>query len=132
MQVMSSQPKRQRKWHYSKALHLSHKEFSVHLSKELRGQLGRRNLEARKGDTVKVMRGDSKVISKQGKITAVMRRKRMVLVEGITRKKMDGKEIQIPVRPSNLMLVAIEEKDSRRLSAKKAENIKGGEHGKSG
>ena len=91
----------------------------MHLSKELRKELGRRSLEARKGDTVKIMRGDSRFLGKQGKITSFKNAKRQVFIEGIIGKKASGVERQIPFRPSNLMLVALEEKDARRLKIKK-------------
>ncbi len=113
--VASSKPKSQRKWYYTKPLHTSQKEFSAHLSKDLRKELGRRSLEVRRGDTVKVLRGGEKVFGKQGKITGIMRAKRMVFVEGIVRKKVDGTEKPIPLRPSNLLLVAIDTKDERRI-----------------
>ncbi|MBI4210134.1 MAG: 50S ribosomal protein L24 [Candidatus Diapherotrites archaeon] len=118
MAATSSKPGRQRKWLYTKPLHSVRKDFSVHLSRELRKQIGRRNLEARKGDTAKVLRGSKKFAGRQGKITEVMTGKRMVLIEGIVRKKIDGTEKQVPFRPSNLLLVAIDEKDERRLSKK--------------
>ena len=116
----SSKPKRQRKWHYTKPLHTSQKEFSVHLSRDLRKELGRRSLEARKGDTVKVLRGGGKVKGKQGKITGILRAKRMVYVEGIMRKKVDGTEKAIPLRPSNLLLIAVDTKDERRMQKRDA------------
>ena len=122
--VTSSKPKKQRKQHYTKALHTLQKELSMHLSKELRKNLSRRNLEARKEDTVKVMRGSEKFVGKQGKITLIKRKKRQVFIEGITRKKIDGTEIQVPFKPSNLLLVTIDEKDERRFKGKVKKKVK--------
>ncbi|MCR4368422.1 MAG: 50S ribosomal protein L24 [archaeon] len=119
MILTSSKPKKQRKQHYTRPLHLKEKEFSMHLNKALRKALGKRSLEGRKGDTVRIMRGDEKFVGKQGKITAVKRSKIQVFVENVTRKKMNGTEIQVPFKPSNLELVALEEKDNRRLKGKK-------------
>ncbi len=117
---MSSKPSKNRKRHYSKELHLIGKEFSVHLSKELAKELGRRSLEVRKGDTVKLVRGGEKYVGKQGKIAEVNRKKRQVLIEGLVRKKLDGTERMVPFRPSNLIIMAIDDKDGRRLKRKKA------------
>lgn len=117
--LTSSKPSRQRKWNYSKPLHQLRKEFSMHLSPDLRKALGKRSLEARVGDTVKVMRGNESYLNKQGKITALRTSKLQVLIEGITKKKGDGSEIQVPFRPSNLMLVAIDDKDKLRLNKRK-------------
>ena len=124
MIISSSKPKKQRKQHYTKALHTLQKELSMHLSKELRKNLGRRNLEARKEDTVKVMRGSEKFVGKQGKITLIKRKKRQVFIEGITRKKIDGTEIQVPFKPSNLLLVTIDEKDERRFKGQAKKKVK--------
>ena len=124
MTVLSSKPKKQRKQHYTKALHTLQKELSMHLSKELRKNLSRRNLEARKEDTVKVMRGSEKFVGKQGKITLIKRKKRQVFIEGITRKKIDGTEIQVPFKPSNLLLVTIDEKDERRFKGQVKKKVK--------
>ncbi len=124
MIISSSKPKKQRKQHYTKALHILQKELSMHLSKELRKNLGRRNLEARKEDTVKVMRGSEKFVGKQGKITLIKRKKRQVFIEGITRKKIDGTEIQVPFKPSNLLLVTIDEKDERRFKGQAKKKVK--------
>ncbi|MAG18029.1 MAG: 50S ribosomal protein L24 [Candidatus Diapherotrites archaeon] len=119
MEVTSSKPKKQRKWHYTKPLHLQQKEFAMHLSKDLKKSIGKRSLDGRKGDTVKVMRGNEKFVGKQGVITAILRQKKQVLIEGITRKRLDGTEIQVPFKASNLRIVNIEDKDNRRLKGKK-------------
>ncbi len=116
----SSKPKVQRKWHHTKPLHTARKEFSGHLSKELRKELGRRSLEIRKGDTVKVMRGSEKYNGKSGKVTGFKTPKKQVLIEGIMRKKVSGKEIPVPFRASNLLITAIEDKDQRRFKGKTA------------
>ena len=123
MITSSSKPGKQRKQHYTRELHILQKDFSMHLSKELRKSLDRRNLEARKEDTVKVMRGSEKFVGKQGKITSINRKKRQVFIEGITRKKIDGTEIQVPFKPSNLLLVTIDEKDDRRFKGKPKKKV---------
>ena len=115
MELTSSKPKKQRKWHYTKALHIIQKDFGIHLSPGLRKSLGKRSLETRKGDTVKILRGNKSFVGKQGEITAVRRNKRQVLIEGITRKRVDGTEIQVPFRPSNLILISLKEGDKKRI-----------------
>ena len=119
MQVQSAKPKKQRKWFHTKPIHRLKEDFSVHLNEKLRKSIGKRSLEARNGDTVKVVRGNKAFVGKQGKITSVRRKKRQILIEGITRKKMNGTEIQVPFRPSNLELVSIDESDKRRLKKMK-------------
>ncbi len=117
--VTSSQPRKQRKWFHTKPLHKMQEDFGMHLVASLRKSLGKRSLNARKGDTVKVVRGNENYVGKQGKITEIRRKKKQVLIEGITRKKVDGKEIPVPFRPSNLMLVSIDETDKKRIKKPK-------------
>lgn len=111
--VKSSKPKKQRKKFYSSALHEMQKQVHVHLSKELRGAVGKKSIGARKEDKVKIMRG--KFAGKEGKIVGVNRKKKTIFVDGITRKKSNGKEVFVPLHPSNLMIVDLFSGDKKRL-----------------
>ncbi len=73
------------------------------------------------GDTVRVMRGDRKGF--EGKITRVDRRKYRVFVEGITREKVDGTAIQIPIHPSKVMITNLDLDDKWRREALKRKGI---------
>ena len=108
----SKQPRKQRKYRYNAPLHVRRKFMNVHLSKELREKLGRRSLEIRKGDKVQVMRGKFRGVV--GIVERVSLKELKVYVDRIRRKKSDGKEVMIPLDPSNLMMVEMAE-DSRRL-----------------
>ncbi|MFH1586922.1 MAG: 50S ribosomal protein L24 [Candidatus Diapherotrites archaeon] len=114
--VKSKKPKKQRKAHYNAKLHVKRKQFSAHLSTELRKALGKRSLPVRTGDKVKVMRGKNKKFS--GKILRLNRAKNQVFIEKLNRKKSDGTEILIPIRPSNLMLVELDRSDEKRMKVK--------------
>ena len=114
--MKSSKPKKQRKQHFTMPLHKRQKAFAAHLSKELRKELGRRSLEIRKDDKVKVMRGKHR--GKSGKVVNVNRKKIQVFIEKITVKKTDGREIGIPFRPSNLLLIEIARDDKERMKGK--------------
>lgn len=117
--VVSEKPKKQRKAFYSRKLHELKMGMGVHLSKGLRKELGKRSLEARKEDKVKVMRG--KFRGKEGKIVLVNRKKARVFIDGITRKKAGGKEVFVPFNPSNLLLTELFSKDKKRVKGKKTE-----------
>ena len=56
--MISKQPRKQRKERYTSPLHKRQKYMHSPLSKALREELKKRNAQVRKGDTVKVMRGD--------------------------------------------------------------------------
>ncbi len=116
--IESSKPKKQRQYLYSKALHRKQKDLSGHLNKKLSGQLGKRSLRIRKGDTVKVLRGSKK--GSEGKVTGVDYRRGVVFIEKLVRKKADGTEIALPVRASNLLIVDVDRSDARRFRRKKA------------
>ena len=65
----STQPRKQRKYRYNAPLNIKSKFMSSHLSKELKAKYNKRNIEVRKGDTVKVVRGQYK--GKTGKVDRV-------------------------------------------------------------
>ena len=126
--VKSSKPKKQRKSFFNRALHLKGKNFAAHLSKELRKSLGKRSLQLRKGDKVKVMSGSNKGFS--GKIIRVNRRKNQVFLEKLNRKKADGTEIPLPLKPSNLLLVELDKSDEKRVKQKAIKKVEKGKEEK--
>ncbi|HIQ50220.1 MAG TPA: 50S ribosomal protein L24 [Nanoarchaeota archaeon] len=109
----SKQPRKQRKALYEAPLHKRQKLMSAHLSKELREKFGRRSLPVRKGDEVKILRGEFK--GRIGKVVKVDLKKLRVYIEGITRKKSTGEEVKVPIHPSNLMIIKADMSDKMRL-----------------
>jgi large subunit ribosomal protein L24 len=109
---MSKKPSKQRKALYQAPLHKRQKLVSAHLSKELRKQWKRRSLSLRKGDEVKVMRGQFR--GQTGKISKVNLRKIRIWVEGIKRKKTTGEETTVSFHPSNLMIINAPIEDPKR------------------
>jgi len=114
----SRQTRKQRKYRANAPLHIKHKFLSANLSKGLRKKFGARNTEIRKGDNVKVMRGEFK--KKTGKIASVDIKKTRVAIEGMQRKKKDGTKVNVYFHPSNLQIQEIKE-DKLRLKGKKSE-----------
>lgn len=92
--------------------HILPRFMSAHLSPELRSKYGRRSLPLRVGDTVKIMRGEYRGI--QGKVKRVVRSKQFVYIEGLTRKRADGRVVDIPVHVSNLMIMTLNLDDRYR------------------
>ncbi len=116
MKVESSKPKKQRKFHYDKPLHMKQQCLASHLDKKLAKQLEKRSIPIRKGDTMKVMRGGMK--GKSGKITGVNYGKGIVFIENIMRKKANGEEVQVPLKASNLLVTDLDKSDSKRFKGK--------------
>ena len=115
--ISSKQPRKQRKYRYNAPLHVKHKFLCAHLSKELIKKHNRRSFPVRKGDEVEIMRGEFK--KKKGKISRVDLKKTKIYIDGITRKKVDGSEVMVPVHPSNLRIINLELNDEKRLKALK-------------
>jgi large subunit ribosomal protein L24 len=111
--IRSKQPRKQRKYRYNAPLHIKQKFIHANLSKELREKYNRRGFQLRVGDVVKVMRGKFK--GKIAKVTKVNLKKLKIYLEGITRKKADGKEVQVPIRPSNLQIISLNLEDKARV-----------------
>ena len=84
----SVQPRKQRKYVKNAPLHIKRKMLASRLSKELTKRYGRRSISIRKGDIVKIVRGNFKDHS--GKIDKVLTKKLKVYTEGIQNLKRDG------------------------------------------
>ena len=93
-------------------LHVKRKKMSTHLSPELRKKYNKRSIGIRKGDKVKIMRGEFK--GKTAKVEKVSVVKQKVYLEGIKRRKIDGKEVPIPFHASNLMIIELDTSDAWR------------------
>ena len=113
----SKQPRKQRKYSYNAPLHLRHKKLAATLSKELRKKHGCRNIEVRKGDTVKIMRGKFK--GKQGKVLACDLVKQKISIDGIQATKLEGSKVAIWFDTSNIKIILIDLDDKMRMKRKK-------------
>src|SRR3989338_3904401 len=110
----SKQPRKQRKFRYNAPLHKRQKMVSAHLAKDLRKQYKRRAMPLRKGDEVKVMKGQHRGL--YGKIEEIDLQKLKVKVENIKTKKTSGEEVAISMDPSNLMITKLELADKKRFA----------------
>ena len=108
----SIQPRKQRKYRHNAPLHIKQKFVGVHLSKELKKKYNKRSINLRKGDGIKVMRGQFK--NKTGKIDKVDTKKTLVYVSGIEVMKRDGTKARYPIHPSNLVITELNMDDKMR------------------
>lgn len=118
----SKQPRKQRKYLAKAPLHIRKNFLRINLSKELRQKQGKRNMQVKKGDTVRITRG--KFRGKQGKIQDISLKDPRVTVEGIQVKKQDGSNTNVKLRPSNLQITELGERVSndKGSSTKKSTN----------
>jgi large subunit ribosomal protein L24 len=120
----SVQPRKQRKYVANAPLHLKKQFMHSHLSTELRTKYGTRSIQIRKGDKVKVLRGDHK--GKEGKIELVSIKKQYVHVTGVDYLKKDSSKAFYPLKTSNLLVVDLELSDKKRkakLESKKTNAV---------
>lgn len=108
----SKQPRKQRKYRYNAPLHIKQKFMRSILSKELRKKYGKRNFGLKKGDKVKIMRGQYR--KQQGKVDRIDLKKSKVFIEGIESVKKDGTKSAYPINPSNLMIMELNLNDKKR------------------
>lgn len=124
-------PRKQRKRLFNAPAHIRHKLMAAPLAPELIKSRGVKSLPVRKGDTVRVMRGDRKGF--EGKISRVDLKNFRLYVEGLTREKVDGTTIFLPLHPSKVMIKNLNLDDKwrkealerkKQLAAKEGEIVK--------
>ncbi len=118
----SKQPRKQRKYIFNMPLHLKGKFVSVHLSLDLRKKYGMRSIRARKGDKVKVVRGQHK--GKKGKVESVNLKDSRITISGIEVTKKDGTKSHYPFQPSNLIIEELDLSDKKRMKTNKTGETK--------
>jgi large subunit ribosomal protein L24 len=107
-----TKPSKQRKMLYQAPDHVRYKLFAAPLSLELKTSNRVNTLPVRSGDTVRIMRGVHKGF--EGKITRVDRKVYRIYVEGLTREKVDGTTIFVPIHPSKVMITTLSLDDKWR------------------
>ena len=108
----SKQPRRQRKYLFNAPINIRRKLISAHLSKDLIKKYNKRNIPLRKGDEIKIVRGQFK--GKKGKIESIDFKKLKVFIENIQFTKNDGTKAFYPLHPSNLIITNLNLTDKKR------------------
>ena len=114
---MSKKPSKERKHQYNMPMHMAAKAVAGHLDEKLAKELGKRSIGVRKGDTVKIMRGE--FAKREGKITEVNRKSRKIFIEKMVKKKSNGQERQVPIDASNILVIDLDKTDRKRIAMKK-------------
>ncbi|MEM2282106.1 MAG: 50S ribosomal protein L24 [Candidatus Hadarchaeales archaeon] len=109
--MVSAQPRKQRMRLYHAPLHARGKFLHAPLSRELRAKIGKRALRVRKGDRVRVVKGDFKGL--EGEVLSVDTKRGRVTVQGASVRKADGTEVPLSIHTSNLLILRLAE-DKRR------------------
>ncbi|NAZ11231.1 MAG: 50S ribosomal protein L24 [Desulfurococcales archaeon] len=121
----SKKPSKQRKAMFQAPLHIRRKFMTAPLSDELVEKYGVKRLPVRKGDKVRIMRGEFTGV--EGKVTRVDLRKMRIYVEGVTRQRMDGTPVFVPIHPSKVMIIELDLSDQKRKELIEKKKKTGGE-----
>ncbi|PIN73435.1 50S ribosomal protein L24 [Candidatus Woesearchaeota archaeon CG10_big_fil_rev_8_21_14_0_10_45_16] len=108
----SSQPRKQRKYAHNAPLHIKQKMLHAHLSPELRKKYAKRNVQLRKGDKVKIMRGKFK--GKEAAVDRIILARGKVYIVGMEYYKKEGSKVPVAFNASNLMITSLDLKDNKR------------------
>jgi large subunit ribosomal protein L24 len=126
--MKTTKPRKQRKRLHQAPLHKRYKRFSAPLSPKLKDSHNTNSVPVRTGDTVQIIAGDRKGF--EGKVTGVDRGKYRVFVEGVTKEKVDGTPVPIPLHPSKVMITQLNLDDKwrreilkRKGAGEKAEKV---------
>lgn len=110
----SKSPGKQRRQIYKSPLHSHKNMLKCRLDEFLREEYAMRSMVPKKGDLVRIMRGQFR--DTEGKILSVDYGKIRLMVDSATTTKSDGKEVHIPIHPSNVLIVKLEMDDDRKKS----------------
>jgi large subunit ribosomal protein L26e len=122
--AVSSSRRKSRKAHFGAHSEARRKLMSANLSKELQARHGIRSMPIRKDDEVMITRGTYK--TREGKVTAVYRKKWVVRVERITREKASGASIPVGIPASSLVITKLKlDKDRKAKLEAKSKNKDG-------
>ena len=86
--------------------------IGARLDHALRGQYKIRSVRVVKGDSVKVVRGEYKGV--EGKVEKVITEEGTLHIEGISREKIKGGQVKVPIHASNVMVTVLNLSDKLR------------------
>ena len=95
--------------------HVRSVALSVTFSRDLKEKHKVDHIRVRKGDSVKIMRGDFKGI--EGKVLKTFPKIGRVTIEGVTREKLKGGTVPVKVHASKLMITNMNLDDKIRKKA---------------
>ena len=93
-------------------MHRRQKYVHVLLSPDLRKEHGKRNVQVKTGDTVRIMRGDH--AGTEGLVEDVDLKRCAIKVAGVSNYRSDGTEVPRTIHPSNVMITKLDLDDERR------------------
>jgi large subunit ribosomal protein L24 len=119
----STKARKQRKARANAPLHKRKRMVCAHLDSALMKEYNVRSVAVRKGDTVRVIRGDKDFKASDAKVASVDLKSLKLIIENVTVPKADGTQKPKPVDPSNVLLTRLDLSDPWRKE--KLDSLKG-------
>jgi large subunit ribosomal protein L24 len=119
-------PRKQRRMLNKSSIHSNRRRLRCMLDEFLQEEYNIRRIVPKRGDLARVMRGEFR--DTEGKVARVDYRHTRIYLDSASTTKADGKEAQVPVHPSNLLIVKLElDDDRKRLLEEKGVQVLEGE-----
>lgn len=106
--------RKQRKARANAPLHRKHRMVSAHLDSALVSEYNVRSLPVRKGDTVRIIRGEQDLKKAEAKVAEVLLKECKIIIETVTVPKADGTQKPRPVDPSDVVITKLDLTDPWR------------------
>src|SRR4030065_2549190 len=100
MMTTSTKARKQRKARFNAPLHKKRRMVSAHLDSALMSEYNVRSVPVRKGDTVKIIRGNEDFRKIESKVASVDLKSLKIIIENVTVSKADGTQKPKPIEPS--------------------------------
>ena len=110
--VGNTKPSTVRKQQKNAPIQIRRRYISAPLSPNLKSQFGARTMAVVENDTVSITKGDRKLT--EGKVIRVNTKNSRIYIEGVTRTRLDGSTVQIPIRAENVMITKLNLDDDWR------------------
>lgn len=116
----SRQKRKRVKYQINAPLHIKQKFVSAPLSEELAKKYNKKTIQVRKGDKVKILRGQFK--KKTGRVEQVLLRRSRICIEGIQNIRNDGTKSFYPIHASNVIVTELYLEDKLRKKSLEVKN----------
>lgn len=110
--MSSTKPSKVRKRTLNAPWHIKNKMLNARLSDELRSKYGVKTVRVRKGDSVKIVRGEFAGV--EGKVTSVDLKTGRITVEGVFRENIRGEQVPVKVHASKIIITSLNLEDKLR------------------
>ncbi|MEM1985187.1 MAG: 50S ribosomal protein L24 [Nitrososphaeria archaeon] len=110
--MYSTKPSKVRKRILNAPWHIKNKMLNARLSDELRSKYGVKTVRVRKGDSVKIVRGEFAGV--EGKVTSVDFKTGRITVEGVFRENIRGEQVPVKIHASKIIITSLNLEDKLR------------------